>query len=334
MLRIFFTTEDIARVRLRATPDPLWELVLSLHMLRGQPGDLLFSQWRRQAAKAVSTTWAGIGGRLMNDLIPTMGYFPDFLNPAEAAGGLETGLEAIRSTPITVLNHDLQRVRAPRRSAAAVRLLATGDVGQLTGLTAAMQAYYAAAIGPYQPLLRAAAERESRIRMHYLANGGVREMLSSLRPMVGFSDGELRVPGHPDQVIHLNGRGITLVPSYFCVRHPVTLFDGELPPVLIYPSARDQLALLPPAPTQHKALTALIGATRAAILTSLGSGSTTMDLAARLDISGASASEHASVLRNAGLVVSHRDGARVIHQITALGLSLLEPPGDAGRPHR
>jgi hypothetical protein len=139
-----------------------------------------------------------------------------------------------------------------------------------------------------------------------------------------FSGNELRVPGHPHQIIELNGRGLTLVPSYFCIRHPVTLFDSDLPPVLIYPSARDRQALLPTAATQNRALIALVGPTRAAILSSMDSGRTTADLARHLGISMASASEQAAVLRNAGLLVTHRDRLHVIHQITSMGLDLLE----------
>lgn len=324
MLRIVFTGDDVARVRLRAVPDPLWELVLSIHMLRGQPGDLLFTHWRRQTAATLGAARLGAGGRLLNDLVPTMGYFPDFLNPSAAMGGLDAGLEAVRSTPIPTLDRELRLVRLPQRSAPDVKRLAVGDVAVLDRLTSTMRAYYAAAIQPYQPVLRAAAEREYRIRMRSMAHDGVRGLLAGLRPMASYSDGELRVPGHPDQVIHLDGRGLTLVPSFFCVRHPVTLFDEGLPPVLIYPSARDHPPLMPMAALRSKALPALIGTTRAAILASLASGCTTMDLSARLNISAASASEHAAVLRNAGLIVSHRDGVRVIHQLTALGMALLE----------
>lgn len=332
MLRIVFTSEDVARVRLRTKPDPLWELVLSIHMLRGQPGDLLYSRWRQQTAAALGDARLGRGGRLLSDLVPTMGYFPDFLNPSAAADGLHAGLDAIRSTPIAVLDHEVRQVRMPLRSGPDLRMLASGSVAALDSLTRTMEAYYAAAILPYQPILRRAVERESRIRLHAMANGGVRGMLASFRPMMAFSGDELRVSGHPDQVIHLSGRGLTLVPSYFCVRHPVTLFDGALPPVLVYPAARDHRVLLPPSSSRDQALTALIGGTRTAILDSIGSGCTTADLSMRLKISAASASEHARILREAGLLVSHRDGMRVIHQITALGTALLEGDSTPSEP--
>ncbi|GIH03852.1 transcriptional regulator [Rhizocola hellebori] len=325
MLRIVFTSEDLARLKVRTTPDPLWDLVLSIHMLRGQPGDLLFRDWRRRTAAALRVG-LGPGGRLLSDLIPTMGYFPDFLNPAAAEHGLAHGLETIRSTPIKRLRSDLGRMRLPTRTVSDARLLHSGDPVTLGVLTKTMQAYYDMAIVPYLPVLNTATDRDRRIRGEAILGGGVRTLLESLQPLMAYSDGELRIPNHPHQVIHLEGRGLTLVPSYFCVRHPITLFDAELPPVLIYPCTREQGPLLLPNTVPHRNLAALIGSTRAAILATVGSGTGTMDLARRLGISPANASEHLSVLRDSGLITSHRVGARVVHEIAGLGVALLEGP--------
>ena len=58
-----------------------------------------------------------------------------------------------------------------------------------------------------------------------------------------WAGGELRVDYPVDQEMHLGGRGLVLVPSYFCWRYPVTLLDPDLPPVLIYPAEREQTPL-------------------------------------------------------------------------------------------
>jgi DNA-binding transcriptional ArsR family regulator len=323
MLRIVFTNDDIIRLTIRSTPDPLWDLVLSIHMLRGQPGDLLFGDWRRRTAAALRGG-LGSGARLLSDLIPTMGYFPDFLNPATATDGLAQGLETIRSTPIKRLRNDLGRLNLPARSASEGRLLNRGDPNTLSKLTDTMQAYYEKAILPYLPILEAATDRDRRTRAHGILNGGMQTLLQSLQPTMVYADGELRIPHHPHQVIHLRGRGLTLVPSYFCVRHPITLFDAELPPVLIYPCIREPGPLLLPNTVPQRSLAALIGSTRAAILATVGSGIGTVELARRLDISPANASEHLSVLRDSSLITSHRVGARVVHQIAGLGIALME----------
>ena len=41
----------------------------------------------------------------------------------------------------------------------------------------------------------------------------------------------------------------------------------------------------------------------------------------------ATASEHATVLREAGLIISHRDGNRVRHHPTAIASALLDAAG-------
>jgi hypothetical protein len=45
-LRVHFETEDFARTRVQHTPDPLWETLLSLHLLQGGFGQPVFGEWR------------------------------------------------------------------------------------------------------------------------------------------------------------------------------------------------------------------------------------------------------------------------------------------------
>lgn len=51
---------------------------------------------------------------------------------------------------------------------------------------------------------------------------------------------------------------------------------------------------------------------------------TTGQLAQRLDVSLVSASEHATVLRRAGLIVTARQGRAVLHTLTPPGADLLD----------
>ncbi|MBB6037847.1 ArsR/SmtB family transcription factor [Phytomonospora endophytica] len=310
------------RTRLAARADPLWDLMLAVHMIRGQPGDLLHSGWRRQAVAALRR--GGMSGRLglLSALVPTLGYFPDFLNPPEAATGLAHGLEAIRSTPIRTLTRELARLDVKATARADVRLLASGDPRALAVLTDGISAFHAAAIAPHQRELDKAVNADLTARAAALAENGVEGLFGSLHPMATWSAGELRIPGHPHQVIELRGRGLTLVPSAFCVRHPMTLFDEGLPPVLVYPVAPATGALAP----GNTGLHALIGTTRAAVLDAIGTGCGTTELAARAGVAPASASEHAAVLRAAGLITSHRDRNRMLHRLTGMGRALLEGP--------
>lgn len=58
----------------------------------------------------------------------------------------------------------------------------------------------------------------------------------------------------------------------------------------------------------------------------IADGCTTSELAQRIGISPGGASQHATVLREAGLVVSHRHRNTVRHTLTGLGAGLLNAP--------
>ena len=77
------------------------------------------------------------------------------------------------------------------------------------------------------------------------------------------------------------------------------------------------------------ALGRLLGGTRSSVLRVIAAtpGLTMAELAYRADIALATASEHASVLREAGLVTRHRDGNRVRHYPTATAMALLGTAG-------
>ncbi|MDQ7904361.1 winged helix-turn-helix domain-containing protein [Phytohabitans sp. ZYX-F-186] len=144
-------------------------------------------------------------------------------------------------------------------------------------------------------------------------------------------------PYPEDYDLHLGGRGLLLVPSFFCWRTPVTLINPELPPVLVYPVERDPHWLgHHPGKTPacgDRAVAALLGSTRAAVLDTVGRApATTKEIAHRLRISAPSASEHATILRGAGLIATRRSGNTVLHSLTPTGAALLD--GCRPRPHR
>ncbi|RVX41362.1 hypothetical protein EDD27_3884 [Nonomuraea polychroma] len=54
-----FTPEDLGRVRIAPRPDPMWEMVLSLHLLQARGGGTAMAAWRRQVRDTkVSKPWS------------------------------------------------------------------------------------------------------------------------------------------------------------------------------------------------------------------------------------------------------------------------------------
>ncbi len=314
VLRVHFTAADLVRTRVSDGADPLWETVLSLHRLRDKRPDPALAAWRRSRHGARQ----GPLGMLL-PLVPQRGYFPDFLTPPAGAAGVEHGLEALMSTPRTRLRSELTVLGARNRLPSWTRSLADGEPAALRRLARSVRMYYHGTLGPNWPRISDRANTDRALRLHALWHGGAEAMLRTYGPSMRWRSPVLEVVYPVDRDLHLGGRGLLLVPSYFA-RSPVALADTALPPTLVYPA--------PPtpdeAPRTDEGLAPLLGHTRAAVLQALGGDPTTTELARRAGVSLSSASEHAAVLRGAGLVSSVRQSNAVRHALTPLGSALLK----------
>ncbi|MEV6420577.1 winged helix-turn-helix domain-containing protein [Streptomyces sp. NPDC051662] len=205
--------------------------------------------------------------------------------------------------------------------------LADGCPGCPGRLVDALRTYHRAAVEPYWPHIRARVEADRALRGRALLDGGADELLSTLPPMLRWRSPVLEADYPFDRELLLDGRGLLLQPSFFCRSTPVVYRDPALPPVLVYPVTHSEA----PAVTERggPTLGRLVGHTRSAVLRAIEHGSTTSELARRTGVSLASASQHACVLREAGLVVTLRHGNAVLHTLTPLGAALLRGGGQA-----
>jgi len=254
--------------------------------------------------------------------MPARGYFPDFLTPAASLGsGLDEGVDAVLSTPRRRLSTELGKLAATTSLPPWTRRLADGEPEVLRRLGRALRHHHATVLQPAwrQISQRIQEDRRRRVQTQYAA--GTEAMLRTFGDGSSWQPPVLAVPYPVDRELHLDGRGLVLVPSYFCRGTPVTLADTGLPPVLIYP-AQAHGVRVPTAPSGSE-LAQLLGHTRAAVLQTLAEECTTTELARRAGVSASSASEHAAVLRGAGLITSTRHRNRVHHSLTALGAALL-----------
>lgn len=325
-LRMVFASEDLLRTRIVATPDPMWELVLGMYRARDVTLPPPTPGWRRELADRLAG--AGPAGRrsvaVLGTLISPAGSFPDFLTPP-SAGGVDGASEAIAATSQVRLRTDLSAVFAEQAAPTWVRALAGGDRGALHQMIAAVRSTYDLLVAPHWPAITraVAADRDARLRM--VGDHGIGHALGSLPGVLGW-DGETLTVRYPeDRTVRLRGRGLILVPSYFCWGNPVTFIDPDLPPVLVYAATRqDGQDGRPEQPGGvSPALVGLLNRTRADCLHTLTSPHTTTELANRLGTSIGTASKQAAVLRDCGLITSTRRGNTVVHHITPLGNALL-----------
>lgn len=326
-LRIHFTRDDLMRIRLAAAPDPMWEIVNSLHLLQHREGLLMFGAWRRAAVRALDGD--ANGRRVWHDLTavaPFATYFPDFLTPSPPCRDLETGIDSVLATPVARLGEEVRRLASGGRPAPWFEALSRGEPATMESLGDTLRTFHRAALEPYWPVIRAAVESDLAVRGQALRSGG-EELLNSLHPAMEWKPPVLEMRYPVDRDLHLDGRGLRLLPSFFCWRLPVTLADHELPPVVVYPIERGLGWADAPggSAVPRSALAPLLGPTRARILELMANRDavTTTDVAHAVQVSLATVSKHTSVLREVGLIDSRADGRHVLHAATPLGRALL-----------
>ncbi|MCX4906577.1 helix-turn-helix transcriptional regulator [Streptomyces sp. NBC_00878] len=322
MLRFHFTPEDLTKVTVATEPHVLWEIAVSLHRLQTREGRWAYAPWFRTARTSLRR--AGLERTvktLLLPLFPRASYFPDFLTPPEGTQGLDAGLEAVLATPYERVVSEVDVLTRAVGAPAWARRLTERDMrGQLVG---ALRAYHRAVIAPHEECIQERLHAERARHAHTLFHTGTEGMLTGLGPTIHWRPPVLEIDPYPDhRDVHLDGRGLLLIPSYFCWHAPIALADPGLPPVLLYP-----LHHLPPTATTPHAdsppLNVLLGSTRAAILRASATGSTTTEAARRAGVTPTTASHHTAVLRDAGLITSHRHANTVLHTLTPLGAALL-----------
>lgn len=322
VFRIHFDCADLARTTIAQQPDPLWEVLLGLHVLQGDNEPEVFGTWRERARARLT--------ELEQDLIalaPPVGYSPDFLTPGAAAQGLEAGLTAVAATPPAQLTAELWQLSDSVRLPGWTRRLAAGETSLMQRLVQGLRSFHRTKIAPQMPVIAGAIEPAVAKYNETVASNGFESLLPELHRSLSWSAPVLSVDmPHISRDLYLNGRGLRLVPSFFCWKYPMMLLDPELPPVLVYPVRSDATgtATVVRRPDREGAVADLLGKTRARVLRSISAGAcSTSELAVRAGISLASASEHARVLHDTGLVTTHRTGSSVKHILNPVGAHVL-----------
>jgi hypothetical protein len=292
MYHIYFTGDDLARTKVAIPASMTAETLFAVELLARRGGAGYFAEWRRRAMNGMSDR-----ARSLLAMARTIRPVPDMLAMIDQP---QTG--------------------------------AHPQVGQHhRHLAAAVQDFYETAIAPYWDGITARLEADCSYRSRIILNGGVEKLLSTLHPTVTWSPPVLEVPATRSQDIASNGQGVVLLPSLFLRSRPVVINTpgNGRPPVVAYPIPLNPAATLslwsPCDVNSVEALGALVGKTRATIVHVLSESCTTSELGRRIGISAAAASQHTTVLREAGLITTHRRMNTALHTLTPLGVAMLNP---------
>ncbi|MGW4798916.1 DUF5937 family protein [Nonomuraea sp. NPDC004297] len=326
-VQLRFGPEDLLRCRFAISP--LCETHEAVRTLRRTGRHGYHRSWLRRMRAAVT----GLDLSELWLFMPHGGYIPDFLGPPPDApfatpASFETELARVRGTDPAMARDEMARslacVPGAARSPLGRRMLddPARAVQRLADLT---EKVWTVLIADDWPRLRELMEADVAYRTRKLVEGGLESLFSDLHASVRWAEGALTLRTAPSalNVRDLGGRGILLMPSIFVWPDVVSGFAPPWQPTVIYP-ARGMAGLWPDdAPTPAPdALVRLLGANRAAILRGLCEPASTTALAHRYGLAPSSVSAHLSVLRDSGLLTSHRRGHQVLYTRTPLGEAL------------
>ncbi len=319
MVRFVFTFEDLALTRFAISP--MWELVHSLLALRDPSHAALHVPWLR----SLSGRLHGLALEQAAALTPPRGFTPDFIVPVPTGplGNVADDLAKLRATPVSQIRDDMTLFAGQhRRGPQIADVWLAHPRREVRRLADLFEAYWARAIAPVWPRLRAFLDADIAYRARQLASAGPEAMFADLHTNITWHPPHLdvHVPAH-EATVHLEGRGLLLVPSAFAANRPFVIDRPPWQPTISYP-ARGIATLWEEGAPAPDALVRLLGASRGGMLADLDAPRSTTELARRLSLSPATTSHHLTALRDAGLVSARREGRSVLYARTSLGDAL------------
>ena len=326
MLHLKFTAADLAHTRVAPMAGPLAETVLGLGVASGRRPRDVDRGWKVSAARRVRRQEAELAAVLH----PTPHTTLDLFSLAGTSESMREGGSALRRADPELIAAE---VRAVQRAAEPSWLagLDQVDASAMARLAAALDTAYRRIVEPYWPAFSQVLEASRRRMEQALSSEGVGAALAGLGTGAHWDGETLTLPharaGYGEPFFEsLAGRGLVLAPTVLVdTPMPALPLDHSLPPILLCP-VRDQSVMDTSAQRGRHDLDRLMGRSRARILARVAAsevGHSTSEVSMLANVSAATASEHLTVLREAGLVHSTRRGQRMVHTVTPLGRRLL-----------
>ncbi|WP_301110596.1 DUF5937 family protein [Microbacterium sp.] len=312
---------DVEAVRFGISPGH--ELAHAVRVLRRPAAHPLQWGWLR----AVRDRLPREEFALLTAVVGDDGYLPDFLTSAPRWDLTpEVELDELRAAPLDPMRVDFGKMvlRSSGARQQALREMQARPARARALIADAWSAVWDAALAPVWPQLERLLRADIAFRAQRIATAGIAGMAEDLHRQVTWGEGAVRVSlrRHSEQV-DCRGSGLVLVPSVLSSWGCMVLTEPPAQPTLFYPArgvtavwARDSAEIT-------EALGALLGPARAGILLRAGTARTTSQVAEDAGLAISTASHHLTVLRDAGLIGSERDGARMLHLRTPLGEAMV-----------
>src|SRR5262249_43859575 len=234
----------------------------------------------------------------------------------EQARSIDVQLSMVAGYPAWRLRNDLEVVWRGELPVETLKILERGGGPRIAE---ALRQYWAVAVQPFWPQIRAVLDADVAYRATRLARGGIVALLTDLHPQLELAGHAIEGPSSaPARDPGVRGAGLPLGPCAFAgppVRADIG--PGNSPGIPSPPRGVGELWPQTPAPpSDGDALASLLGRSRAAILRAVGLPRSTTELAVELRQTAPAVSAHLAVLRRAGLVTCWRAARRVLYHRT------------------
>jgi DNA-binding transcriptional ArsR family regulator len=324
MIEVRFDTDSLSGVRFAVSP--LFETTLSVGALATPAAAAVHLPWLESARRAV----AGLDLEPLRLLMPHDAYAPDFINPPPSGPtvDLEEELAVMLATPAAQIRAEVQRCYDGRPLPAKLEPFVERPRAAVRDLAELLRAYWDLALAEHWPRVKSLLEDDILFRARQLTDAGARKLFSELDPSISWKDdGVLLIDKRECDLsaMHLDERGLLLVPSAFSWPRVVLLTAEPWQPTIAYPARGVGMLWASEAPVAPRALSQLLGASRAAILGALDCPRSTTELARILEITPGGVSQHLRVLHDAGLVCRRRDQRVVLYLRSESADALMQP---------
>lgn len=317
----FATPVDVMSCRWAISP--LREATSAVRMLVRPQRQGYHQAWLRSVAPAL----AELDLTPLLQVMPVAMYNPDFLMPPPAGPNprFADELALVRRTPARQVTAELRRclhAQHGTRLPPPAQALLDHPLRARDLLADTLEACWDRLIEPWWPRIRDVLAGDIAYRSHTMTESGLAAVLADLHPKIRWRQHTLTVDIGADAVRQVDETGLVLMPSTFEWPGVGVMLDKPWPPTIDYP-ARGIAALWESTSDPSAALARLVGATRAALLAALTEPTSTTGLARRCTLPNSTVSEQLRILREAGLVTTHRAGRYLRHTRTPLGTQLL-----------
>ncbi|MFD7864186.1 DUF5937 family protein [Streptomyces sp. NPDC059783] len=277
----------------------------------------VFHPWLRRRQHLI----ARLDLRALTVFMADGAYRPDFLDPSPRSSEptFEQGMRDLLAAPLDRASAELADAAAGRGADVARRLLDDPDRVRSEAADA-LRRLWEAVVEPEWPSMRQALRAEMLDRALQVNREGLRAILPRLHPSAGYGGDTVDVAKAVDIDVDCP-HGLVLVPSLFITDRVQCTTSDHWTPAIYYPASGRYLWSTPVTP---RSLDRLLGATRSRILAALTTPLRTTAVAGLVGVTLPTASEHLTILRDAGLIDSSRTGRTVTHELTPAGRALLD----------